>query len=231
MPPLTLSPAASPLASPRSSTSSEQQQLIQLQLAAGVSRAEEEEEGDEEEDDDEDDEEEDKDEEEEEEEEENPAPVAGLPGLPAATFPPPSLPPTALSESSALAAVRALPVLRLLEFRAGRSFSNSRIQNYEAAVGTVVGSVASSPCSHCAAGSGCFARCVTVANRFGGSCTNCHYNSEGSRCSLRCKSNPFLSFTKLTVTNSCRCPSCPPNSGGWCWFCCVRYRSCCCPFR
>jgi len=59
MPPLTLSPAASPSASPRSSTSSEQQQLIQLQLAAGVSRAEEEEEGDEEEDDDEDDEEED----------------------------------------------------------------------------------------------------------------------------------------------------------------------------
>ena len=56
----------------------------------------------------------------------------------------------------------------------------------EAFLAQIVGTEhAADPCTHCASGSGVFAQCVTVEGLFSGSCANCHYGSEGARCSFR----------------------------------------------
>ncbi|KAH8815123.1 hypothetical protein F5884DRAFT_851622 [Xylogone sp. PMI_703] len=54
----------------------------------------------------------------------------------------------------------------------------------EALLGFLVGQVNGQPCTHCANGSGVWTECVSVAGYLNGACTNCHYGSEGSRCSF-----------------------------------------------
>jgi len=64
----------------------------------------------------------------------------------------------------------------------------SRAQNVEAALAQARGTVAAQPCASCVRGGGPFIECVVVAGQLGGSCANCHYGSEGARCSFRnCK--------------------------------------------
>ncbi|OBT79762.1 hypothetical protein VF21_01470 [Pseudogymnoascus sp. 05NY08] len=106
--------------------------------------------------------------------------------------------------SRALAALLALPDARHLEFRAldpNDPPNLGRMQNMEAAVGFTAGEIVVPGCSDCAAGHGQFAGCVRVEGWLHGSCTNCHFGGEGSRCSLRAV--PILSAPVLaTVTGS-----------------------------
>ncbi|KAG4426992.1 hypothetical protein IFR05_017525, partial [Cadophora sp. M221] len=39
-------------------------------------------------------------------------------------------------------------------------------------------------------GAGCWTECVQLAGELGLSCGNCHYGSEGARCSLRAAAAP-----------------------------------------
>jgi hypothetical protein len=101
-----------------------------------------------------------------------PPPPPALPALPAR--------PTRTMASLALLAVRRVPVLR-----PGRTTNPARPANLEAELGQFTGQVHAAGCTHCAGGSGVWTVCVVVAGFFGGSCANCHYGSEGARCSLR----------------------------------------------
>ena len=93
--------------------------------------------------------------------------------------------------SLALDNLRRLAEIRNLDFR-NITMSNlqnlERPVNMEAAVAFTVGEIADPPCAHCAAGRSQFPLYVRVAGFFRGSCTGCHYGSEGARCSLRGKS-------------------------------------------
>lgn len=84
----------------------------------------------------------------------------------------------------------ALPPLRAPALRAGRTTNPARPSNLEAEIGQMVGQVQPLGCTHCVGGSGTWTQCVVVPGFFGGSCANCHYGSEGSRCSFR-KYLPF----------------------------------------
>jgi hypothetical protein len=70
----------------------------------------------------------------------------------------------------------------------GYMATTSRLANMEALLGQMVGTEhVTDPCAQCTAGSGVWVQCVTVLNIFTGVCANCHYGSEGTRCSF-CKS-------------------------------------------
>ena len=79
-----------------------------------------------------------------------------------------------------------LPRRGRLLFRDNDSAINwERPVNREAIIGQTRGEVTSVTCGRCQNGLGPFSKCVVVEGFFSGSCTNCHYNSQGSRCSLR----------------------------------------------
>jgi hypothetical protein len=60
--------------------------------------------------------------------------------------------------------------------------------NLEASIAYLRGDLQEPECIHCSEKrSGPFRRCVVVKGHFGGSCTNCRYNEEQTRCSLRGK--------------------------------------------
>ncbi|KAL2817309.1 hypothetical protein BJX63DRAFT_429710 [Aspergillus granulosus] len=70
------------------------------------------------------------------------------------------------------------------------------LNNFAGRVSTIMTALAALPqptvdvlngveCGHCAPGFGPFTNCVSVASYLSGSCTNCHFNSSGARCSLR----------------------------------------------
>ena len=84
-----------------------------------------------------------------------------------------------------MTALSLLAPCRALVLRAGRTTTLTRPTNLEAALGQATGQVAAQGCTHCAGGFGAWVVCVVVPGFFGGSCANCHYGSEGSRCSLR----------------------------------------------
>lgn len=121
-----------------------------------------------------------------------PAPAPALPALPAL----PSHTTRAMTALSLLAAQRT-PVLR-----PGRTTNPARPANLEAELGQVTGQVSVPGCTHCAGGSGVWTVCVVVAGFFGGSCCNCHYGSEGARCSLR----TYLTGILRTITDLYRRP-------------------------
>jgi hypothetical protein len=76
--------------------------------------------------------------------------------------------------------------VRLPQIREGRTVTTTRPTNMEALMGQMVGSEhVADPCMHCTAGSGVWTECITVDGMFTGSCANCHYGSEGTRCSFR----------------------------------------------
>lgn len=79
----------------------------------------------------------------------------------------------------------ALPLLRPAVVRNGRTEALARPVNLEARLGQMTGQVSTPTCTHCAGNAGVWSLCVVVAGHFKGSCANCHYGSEGARCSLR----------------------------------------------
>lgn len=113
-------------------------------------------------------------EEEEDEEEEEELELPRFPGNPPTTGP--------------LTALRALPVRRTVEWRAGRTWvCADRGSNHEAAVGFCVGEVAAPRCDRCVNGLGPFASCVVVSGFLSGACTNCHWGSGGKTCDFHRK--------------------------------------------
>ena len=96
-----------------------------------------------------------------------------------------ALPPLPPRRTAAMTSLLALPFLRAPAPRPGRNPHTNRPSNLEAWLGQVTGQVQVPGCGHCMAGSGQWPECVTVAGHFGDSCANCHYGSEGARCSFR----------------------------------------------
>jgi hypothetical protein len=107
-----------------------------------------------------------------------PPPPLAPPALPTM----PALPPKA---TGAMTALSALVIVRNPDLRLDRTLNTTRPSNLEALLGQTVGQVNAVQCGHCQAGSGLWTECVSVAGFFSGSCANCHYGSEGARCSLR----------------------------------------------
>jgi hypothetical protein len=106
-------------------------------------------------------------------------------GLPAAAAAAPALPPLPANPTRAMVALSLLAARRVPVLRPGRTTNPRRPANLEAELGQFTGQVHASGCTHCAGGAGVWTVCVVVAGFFGGSCANCHYGSEGARCSLR----------------------------------------------
>lgn len=102
--------------------------------------------------------------------------------------------------TSTMVALAVMPILRDPAVRSGRVESTVNRINLEACLGHFVGQVNISGCTHCTTGSGVWTLCVSVAGKFGGSCTNCHYNRNGARCSLR-KHSRGLTDNLQTETN------------------------------
>ena len=89
--------------------------------------------------------------------------------------------------------LHARPALRQPQQRtADRIINLARTSNMEALLGQMVGAEGGG-CTHCtrARPAGPWDLFVTVDGVSGGSCVNCHYNNEGSRCSVR-KSTAYL---------------------------------------
>ncbi|PMD26943.1 hypothetical protein NA56DRAFT_641570 [Hyaloscypha hepaticicola] len=83
-------------------------------------------------------------------------------------------------------ALALLPPRRRPVLRAGRTTNPTRPSNLEAELGQIVGQARNlRPCIYCTRGQGVWTVCVVVPGFFRGSCANCYYGSEGTRCSLR----------------------------------------------
>ena len=90
--------------------------------------------------------------------------------------------------------------VRELELRSGvtlRGLEKGKA-NLEATIAYLRGELQEQECIHCSEkASGPFRRCVVLKGHFGGSCTNCRYNEEQTRCSLRgmcCKVLMLVSY-------------------------------------
>jgi hypothetical protein len=77
------------------------------------------------------------------------------------------------------------PALRPLSLRSGRTTNLTRASNMEAALAQMTGQVQSVACTHCGSGNGPWEGCVVADRSLNSSCANCHYGSEGARCSFR----------------------------------------------
>ena len=97
----------------------------------------------------------------------------------------PALPALPARPSQAMSALSRLPAVRSPVLRPGRTINTGRPTNLEALLGQFTGQLNSPEYTHCAGRSGTWRACVSVPGFFGSSCTNCHYGSEGRRCSLR----------------------------------------------
>ena len=104
------------------------------------------------------------------------------------------MPPLPAQPTRAMVALFRMPTQRAPAPRQGRMVTTARASNLEAYYGQYTGKVNVPECTHCAGGSGPWTLCVSVAGHFRGSCANCHYGSEGARCSLR-KYNPDQTAT------------------------------------
>ncbi|KAG0649516.1 hypothetical protein D0Z07_4336 [Hyphodiscus hymeniophilus] len=84
-----------------------------------------------------------------------------------------------------------LPIQRPLPWRTGqdlppeRSSESDRVQQRGASLLAARGTIATEPCTQCAAGRGRFSHCITLGNWFQGACSSCVFTSRGNRCSLR----------------------------------------------
>ena len=121
----------------------------------------------------------------------------------AASLPPPPLiwvaPPLPARPTGNTVRLAALPPLRVPVLRPGRTSNPARPSNLEAEFGQATGQVRVPRCTHCAGGSGVWTECVVVAGFFGGSCANCHYGSEGGRCSFRMYNQPFTGHLRTAI--------------------------------
>ena len=93
-----------------------------------------------------------------------------------------------------------MPRLRGIYSRPGKVLLWVRAINHEALLASTRGQLATTPCNSCKHGSGPVTQCIVVHPMLKGSCTNCHYNSQGARCSLRPSkySHPTLRSIILT---------------------------------
>ena len=83
-------------------------------------------------------------------------------------------------------ALQRLPRVRGLTLRPGRvSLNFNLIKNQQAALGQICGDLALAACQRCANSKGPFVECVVVQGRFSRSCCNCHYSSQGLKCTFR----------------------------------------------
>jgi Protein of unknown function (DUF3716) len=117
-----------------------------------------------------------------------PSAAAAAPPAPAATAwnPLDDLPPFDKKVSGAFAAFSRRPAARRPILRdENRQLLLSQQSNREAYLAQCVGVVSPTPCGHCAKDDGPWDQCVSVPGFLVGSCANCHYGGEGTRCSLR----------------------------------------------
>ena len=77
------------------------------------------------------------------------------------------------------------PRIRGVLLRHGKTLQFNRTTNKDAILAFTRGEVAVPACTSCEAGAGPFTECIIVQDMFKGSCSNCHYGSEGARCSFR----------------------------------------------
>jgi hypothetical protein len=103
----------------------------------------------------------------------------------AACLPAPALPALPARPSQAMLSLSQRVAVRIPRLRPGRLINTARPTNLEALLGQFTGQLNSPGCTHCTGGHGVWGACVSVPGFFGSSCANCHYGSEGRRCSLR----------------------------------------------
>ena len=65
--------------------------------------------------------------------------------------------------------------------RHGKTLQFNRTTNRDAILAFTREEIAEQACTSCKAGAGPFMECITVQDMFKGSCSNCHYGSEGAR--------------------------------------------------
>lgn len=94
-------------------------------------------------------------------------------------------PPFPAVVTATMNAMQGFVLVREATPREGRRVNTDRAANFEALLVQRVGEQQAPACSHCRSGYGPWTLCVTSNGLLSGSCANCHYNSEGSRCSFR----------------------------------------------
>ncbi|RFU26306.1 hypothetical protein B7463_g10026, partial [Scytalidium lignicola] len=129
-----------------------------------------------------------------------PAPSTPTPPGPAAALP--ALPTLPAHPTGAMRALAILPPLQESTVREGRTLNTNRPANMEALLGFLVGRVNGQPCTHCANGSGMWTEYVSVPGHFNRACTNCHYNSKGSRCSFHIHNHPLPAPVASATTSA-----------------------------
>jgi hypothetical protein len=85
-------------------------------------------------------------------------------------------------------AIAKMDLLRVIELRYGRNQLNIfPTPNCEAVLAYTRGQIMDGvhACHSCKRGRGPFTKCVIMNGYLSGSCSNCHYNNEGTRCSFR----------------------------------------------
>ncbi|KAH0613058.1 uncharacterized protein H6S33_009438 [Morchella sextelata] len=80
--------------------------------------------------------------------------------------------------------------IRPVMVKEDRGLNMARPVNVEAILGYSRGELAEAVCDCCTDSKGPFIECVTVQGMFAGSCTNCHYNSQGKYCNFRPEIKP-----------------------------------------
>ncbi|KAH7351365.1 hypothetical protein BKA65DRAFT_583794 [Rhexocercosporidium sp. MPI-PUGE-AT-0058] len=113
--------------------------------------------------------------------------LAGSPSPPSSDV---SSPPPPPNPTRAILALHGLVAVRAAVLRPGRTFSGGRSSNLEAQLVQITGQVVLPGCEHCQKGAGLWTLCVQNPRFLGKSCGNCHYSSEGARCSLRRVAGP-----------------------------------------
>ncbi|KAH8725820.1 hypothetical protein GQ44DRAFT_771775 [Phaeosphaeriaceae sp. PMI808] len=82
--------------------------------------------------------------------------------------------------------LRNMPQQRLIQLREGRYCELAkRAVNIEAVMLQAVGENQKPPCKSCTNEAGPFTVCVSIPGVCKNTCANCHYGSEGTRCTLR----------------------------------------------
>ena len=77
------------------------------------------------------------------------------------------------------------PRKRRVLLRHDKTLQFNRTTNKDAILAFTRGEVAVPSYTSCEAGAGPFTECINVKDMFKRSCSNCHYGSEGARCSFR----------------------------------------------
>lgn len=100
--------------------------------------------------------------------------------------------PTKSIANPSIEGIAALPIVRAsIPWRPGqelppeKSVDSQRVQQRGAALLSLRGNVAQTPCVQCAAGNGRFSQCIVLQPWFQGACCSCMFTSKGNKCSFR----------------------------------------------